>query len=731
MFGASTTTYLTFNSSDQLNLTLNNVSAATALGAFRDPAAWYHIVYTQNGPAQTIYVNGTSVATGTTANSVFNTAIAHQLSAANTSNYFDGYLAEVNFIDGQTLTPSSFGVINSVTGAWVPISYTGTYGTNGFYLKFADASAATAAAIGKDSSGNANNWTPSGISVTTGATYDSMIDSPTPYADGGIGRGNYAVLNVNAKFTTGGVTVVDGNLAATLDRSTYNNWVPATITIPSTGKFYFEVQQTAQTGGPGPGLNVGLMNSLTPANTESPTNFRAIYLISGEKSSEAGRVAYGTACALNDVIQVAVDMVSGKIWFGKNGTWLASGDPVAGTNAAFTDLVSSGITWYPALINNISGVTNTANINFGQRGFAYTPPTGFLALNTNSLAAPATLNPAAHMAATTYTGTGATLSPVNTVNGVSCPPDLVWVKGRSGATDNVLVDRNRGTGVQLVSNSAAVQTTLLQSITAFNTNGFTVGTRADLNTSASLYVAWQWRGGGVGANNTNGSITALVSANTAAGISIVTWTGSGAVSTIGHGLGVVPKMIIVKNRTNAAAAAWAVYHSDLTSIEYSLTLNATDAEALTTGIWNSTAPTTTVFSTGTSVRVTSGAMVAYCFAEIAGFSKFGKYIGNGSVDGPFVYCGFRPRYVMVKRTDASSTIGWFVWDTSRMSANGTSGSYQLYPNLINAESNTGTDPDILSNGFKMRGSYTDFNASGGSYIFAAFAEAPFKYALAR
>ena len=214
LFGASTTTSFGFNSTDQLLLTLNGTAAITTTAVFRDASAWYHIVYTQNGAAQTIYVNNNLVGTGTTANTVFNTAIAHQLAAANTTSFFDGYLTDVNFIDGQALTQASFGAINSSTGVWAPSQYTGTYGTNGFYLKFADASAATAAAIGKDSSPNGNNWTPNNISVTAGQTYDSMIDVPVNYNDGGNGRGNYAVLSP-ISMPGGTSSTLNGNLSLT------------------------------------------------------------------------------------------------------------------------------------------------------------------------------------------------------------------------------------------------------------------------------------------------------------------------------------------------------------------------------------------------------------------------------------------------------------------------------------------------------------------------------------
>jgi hypothetical protein len=225
-------------------------------------------------------------------------------------------------------------------------------------------------------------------------------------------------------------------------------------------------------------------------------------------------------------------------------------------------------------------------------------------------------------------------------------------------------------------------------------------------------VAWQWRE----------SVTA--------GLDVVTYTGTGVARTVAHNLGKKPSLIICKGRDTLVP--WECYHSSLGATKYIL-LN-TPGQANTDIVsWNNTEPTSSVFTVGTSsgTNKLNENTVAYCFAEIAGFSRFGSYTGNGLADGPFVFCGFRPRFVMIKRTDVSSVIGWFVWDTSRKTANGLSGNYQLYPNSASVESNLGTDPDVLSNGFKLRGSYVDFNATGGTYIFAAFAEVPSKYALAR
>jgi len=333
------------------------------------------------------------------------------------------------------------------------------------------------------------------------------------------------------------------------------------------------------------------------------------------------------------------------------------------------------------------------------------------------------------MAATLYTGTGATQTISNSANGVSFQPDLVWVKGRSGATDHAWYDAVRGVQKQLESNQTGAETTETTGLTAFGTTGFTIGALAQMNTSAATYVGWQWNAGGSTVTNTSGSISAQVRANTTAGFSVATFTApaSGAF-TVGHGLGVAPAMVIMKPRNNSADS-WVVYHkkSNATPQSYYLLLNSTAAAANSTTIFNNTAPTSTVVSYTSAVALSASATaVMYSFAEVAGYSAFGSYTGNGSADGPFVYLGFRPRFVMVKRTD--TTGNWIIWDSARDTYNATN--LILFPNLSNAES-TAENIDFLSNGFKLRVTSAGDNASGGTYIYAAFAENPFKYANAR
>jgi hypothetical protein len=329
-----------------------------------------------------------------------------------------------------------------------------------------------------------------------------------------------------------------------------------------------------------------------------------------------------------------------------------------------------------------------------------------------------------HFGVLTYTGDGSASRTIVDTNAVSFQPDFVWVKGRSGATDHALYDAVRGTTKDLVSNSTAAETTQSTGLTGFVNGGFTVGNLAKMNTSGATYVAWCWKANGAGSSNTSGSITSTVSVNTTAGFSVVTFTSQASgTGTVGHGLGIKPSLIITKLRT--LSANWRSYHSSLGATK-DVRLNLTDAALTTNTSWADTEPTSTVFTVGSSFAG-SYTTVAYCWAEIAGYSKFGSYTGNGSADGPFIYLGFRPKFIMVKRS--STTGDWFILDTSRDSFNA---EFRfLYPNLSNAEETSSVGLDGVSNGFKIRNTFANINASGSTYIYMAFAENPFKNANAR
>ena len=698
------------DSSGTVNRVLLNTNAV-----LRDPSAWYHIVVVQDTTQATntdrvkIYINGVQQSVSATVwpalnwDSYINSAIVH--SFGGTQGYTDGYLTETYFIDGQALTPSSFGETDAVTGVWKPKKYAGTYGTNGFYINFSDNSAATAAAIGKDYSGNGNNWTPNNISVTAGTTYDSMLDVPTQWADGGNGRGNYAVLNPIDPVTTS--TFSEGNLKYT---NSTNNRAGFGTPLPSAGKWYWELVWTTNGGSSSPPVGICAINY------DQTANGRLAYRPNGNKMDQAGtETAYGSTWTVNDVIGVAVDLDSGKIWFAKNGTWQNSGDPAAGTNAAFTTVLSAITNPVKPFIQvNVAG--DVLVINFGQRPFTYTPPTGFKALNTLNLPAPTILKGNQYMNVVTYTATPGT---GNTISGVGFQTDLLWTKNRDNVEQHYWQDSVRGfspsAGVtqMLSSNSTAAETSVAGITCTTTSDGFTVVDSAPASGefwfTNRTYVAWCWKEGAT------------------QGFDIVTYTGTSGAQNISHSLGVAPAMIITKVRNNAGGN-WAVYHKSLGNTG-GMWLNLTNAFTTQSLLWNNTSPTSSVFSVGsnnTDTNWNTYNFIAYLFAEVAGFSKFGSYTGNGSTDGPFVFCGFRPRFVMWKRSDA--TANWFLMDSSRTPANPVN--LELYADQSNAEV-TFTDCDFLSNGFKLRTSDSSRNASGGTYIYMAFAENPFKNALAR
>ena len=305
-------------------------------------------------------------------------------------------------------------------------------------------------------------------------------------------------------------------------------------------------------------------------------------------------------------------------------------------------------------------------------------------------------------------------------------PDWVWIKERDDAINHYSYDSVRGVDKRLQQNitnaESDTDTTWFRS---FDTNGFTIGTEDNINDTGDNYVAWCWKAGGSASSNSNGSISSSVSANTTAGFSIVSWTGDGSNATIGHGLGAVPKWIIVKNRE--ASEAWAVYHGSNTSAPETdyLILNTDAATVDGNTTWNDTAPTSSVFTVSTSPAVNGNTqgMIAYCFSEVKGYSKFGSYIANGNADGPFIYTGFRPAYVMIKRTDSSQQ--WGIVDSKRDVDN--PAQFHLFAESSQAEGGASSynNFDLLSNGIKMRSNDQWTNASGGTYVYMAFAESPF------
>ena len=756
--GSTNVNYISFGdsaSTDNFGLTYANSPSqlvnVQSTAVFRDPSAWHHlmVVYDSTSATGTItgsatdrvrlYVNGVqitsfSATTPPTQNTSVNINAASAVlnlgrrNIASPDSYFDGYMTEVNFIDGQALTPSSFGETNAITGVWKPKKYGGTYGTNGFYLNFSDNSASTAATIGKDYSGNGNNWTPNIISVSAGVTYDSMTDSPTvgPLAS------NFATWNPLRKDNNASISLANGNLAAS--GTTYPSGAfLSTIAAQTSGLFYAEFTLV---GAQWPTVAVAdvTVPNICPSGSMSVSGVvawdNANYFING------ATVASGLTMNSADVIGVAFDAATRKVWFAQNNTWVSSGNPAAGTNERGT-VAGTGALAFACRAES----TVVIHANFGQRPFSYTPPSGFVALNTQNLPAPTISNGALHMASNLWTANVASPTTGQKSIAVGFQPDLVWSKNRSDAESHYWVDSVRGdnSGSKWLrsSSTAAEGTDAIGSSTAkyvFTSTGFdivdtdsTVGEVYYTPTSRT-YVGWAWKAGGTAVTNTNGTISSQVSANPTAGFSVLTYTGTGANATVGHGLGVAPNMVITKRRN--LADGWVTFHTSLTSAAHILSLQAVGAQTSSATVYNSmTTRNSTVYSIGTdtSTNTSTATYVAYCFAAVAGYSAFGGYTGNGATDGVFVFLGFRARFLMIKRTD--STGGWVVLDTARDTYNDVDN--YLYANSTAVDAGSSNVLDINSNGFKIRNSWTDINASGGTYIYMAFAENPFKYSNAR
>ena len=712
-----------FNSSDKLAFAveISNVNKFVFVTnqVFRDTSAWYHIVATYDSTQATstdrfsLYVNGekiTSYATATygaqNTDSHFNSTYEHTIAATNNGLWYnDCYLAEVNFIDGTALDATSFGEFKS--GVWIPKAYEGSYGTNGFYLPLtSDAN---------DASGNGNNFTENNLAST-----DYVLDSPT---------NNFATLNP-LNVGANSATYAEGNLKVS---SSSSNGIggSSTIQIPSTGKWYAEFYYVSSSNLEAAMLGISPLASATRTYDWNETGSLGYYSGNGNKYIDGSGTAYGSSYTDGDIISILANSDSGEATYYKNGVsqGVITFDPANKLFYAGDGHGTTSITWVANFGQDSSFAGNkTAQGNSDANGygdFYYAPPTGYLALCTANLPDPvASIDPAQdgspqdHFNTVTYTGTGSTQS----ITGVGFQPDWVWGKRRDGVGQHGIYDAVRGATLELNSASTNAEVTTATGLTSFDADGFSLGSDGRLNTSSATYVAWNWKANGSGVSNTDGSITSKVSANTESGFSIVSYTGNGSSATVGHGLNEAPEFIIYKRRDASVNWICSVTFYD-GSMDYNF-LNTTAALA------NSTLslPTNSVFNLVSSsyTNVSGSDTIAYCFHSVEGFSKFGSYTGNGSADGPFVYTGFRPAFVMVKRTDSAGN--WIIHDTQRNTYNVINNG--LYPNTSGAE-NTGWSLDFTSNGFKQRTTGTGANASGGTYIYACFSENPFKYSLAR
>ena len=737
---------------------------------FRDVSAWYHVVLrvdTTDGTAGNrarMYVNGTEQ-TSFTASTTVSQNVSFLLGdggndfrwgteGSNNRLWYGGYLADITVIDGTSYAPTAFA--ETKNDIWIPKNTAGlTYGARGYRLEFKNNVFDNGgSSIGVNTGNNSTDLGSPAFTSSGLATGDSVLDSPT---------NNFSTYNSIAPDTTGATnhSFSEGNLKVTQNASSGSRWWNCFGTIGmSSGKYYWEHYAL---GSGTVDLNIGVCTFDWYRGSNGGADTADAYTLYAN-SAGIGYLYTDGASPVNkgsgyfwtwgDIMGVAFDADTGKIWYAKNGTFLGSGDPAAGSNEAQT--VTSG-DLAKGMLPVFSGyhTGGTPLVNFGQDSsfagattaqgnadgngigdFYYAPPSGFLALCTANLPDPVeTVDPNKggsvqdYFNTVLYTGNAGTQSIA-----VGFQPDFTWNKQRSAGDFHALQNSVTGPTKILVSNNTNAEATITDCLTAFTSTGFTLGADSSGfgNENTATYASWNWKAGTAFSNDASstsvGSIDSAGSVNTDVGFSIIGYTGTGSNGTIAHGLGVTPEMYIVKRR-DADGHSWPVYTSTLGATKQ-LRLSGTNAEITTANIWNNTEPTSSVFSVGTNTdsNASSGTYIAYCMASVDGYSKFGGYTGNGSADGTFVYTGFRPAFVLIKSTSAVES--WNLFDTARDPSNLTT--QNLNPNVSNAESDASSGAraiDILSNGFKLRGANSAVN--DGTFIYMAFAEQPFKYSNAR
>ena len=804
-------------------------SATTTTALFRDPASWYHVVLQANTSTLKLYVNGVEhTSKSISGNGAINNNTANAIGrySDNASGFFNGYMADINFTDGTAYAPTAFGQTNS-EGVWTPAPDPSvTYGTNGFYLKFANSGA-----MGTDSSGNSNTF-----SVGSG-TVRQMPDTPTNVFStlNGV-RGVIGTNSANSTLSEGNTKSVGTNGAYKQSEGSL---------YPKSGKWYWETLIVSTSGS-----DVGTIGIYTSGKAQGayPGTTAAGYGYdsygSGSKLHNNTRDnSYGTSYGAGDIMGTALDLDNGTLTFYKNNS--SQGQAFSGIDASQGWGFGHGDAYGVNLVANFGQDGTFAGNKTAQNNadgnsignFYYAPPSGYLALCTSNLKTQTTIDDGKDNFNTVlYTGTGSGAS----ITGVGFQPDWLWIKARNSGQNNVLFDSVRGSDKQIISNDTAAETTnTTNKISTFDSDGFTfVGDVGTINGNGNTFAAWNWKagtsapsntyvvkvvsdsgnkyrfddfgtsaitlelqeggtftfdqsdnsnsghplrfsttangthGGGTeyttgvttngtpgqagaytritvaagaptlyyyctqhsgmggqantgslfGFTNVKGATQCVVSPNTTAGFSIITHAGTGGNTTIGHGLSSAPKMVMFKSR-DGGLVSWSVYHKDLGTTDR-LVLNSSASVTTSTSYWNSTAPSTTVISLGSSdeANKSGNTYVAYAFADVEGYSKIGSYTGNGATNGSFVYTGFRPAWVMRKCATAGEQ--WMIQDTTRTLYN--QNDTYLYPSQSNTEATSSQlGFDILSNGFKMRHGDGATNGDGRTYIYMAFADNPF------
>ena len=704
-------------------------------GFFRDPTAWYHLIVTLDSDNSTandriiIYVNGErqgldispTISTGDHGINNNNAQVIGREADTNSLAY-DGYMAEIHFIDGARKAPSDFAETDSVTGEYKPIKYEGTYGSQGWYYNFSDNSNNTASTLGKDYSGNGHNTTPGNITIADGIDGDSFSDTPT---------NNFCVLNVVNRGDDL-QELSNGNLK----RGGGSDKCLATFLLEN-GKYYFEYQAQDGNGNHIPGVTQHDTDMRSRDNTQA-----AFYASNGEFKIEGGSQQSGFSSYTDGaIIGVAIDttLATPKVWFAKNNVWQGASGNSGTFNASGGYSLTAGKKYVFNADHGSSSSSTNGTCFFGahQGGFNYTPPTGFGAASSKNLPEPTVSDGSQYVKTVIYTANRTARS----ITGVGFQPDWVWIKSRDASQDHAIFDAVRGVGKSLRANANQNELDFNNTLTSFDSDGFSLGNDSnvgDVNYAQVSHVAWNWFAGGSTVTNTDGNISSQVRASATAGISILTYSGNGSnAQTVGHGLGVAPSTIILKCRS--ANQNWRVWHKSLAADgSKRLILDQTN-QSEDAGFLNDTAPTSSVFTLGSSDEAwneSGDTYVAYCFAEVPGFSAFGKYTGNGGagtgVDGACIYTGFRPAWIMVKRSSGQEN--WCIWDNVRNSNVNPNGRI-LRPDSTTSEGgqvtgSSGHAIDFLSQGFRCRTGEQKINSNGSTYVYWAFAVNPFKFARA-
>ena len=714
---------------------------------FRDPTNWMHFVVafdTANSTSSNrikIYINGelqNNFDTVSYPSQDFQTAwntneaeenIGRTFYGSGVYN-FDGYLAEIHNISSLALTPDSFGETDSITGQWIPKPYSGADGDTScrWYLKFTDNSNNTAATIGKDYSGQSNNWTPYNID-----THNSVLDSPT---------NNFCTMNIIDKDRASNLDVRNGLLKPTTNHGFRT--VRGTFGVTS-GKWYWEVRTISMSDS-----FIGVMGYDTKVTTNRGGETISDIMLrqnDGDARSFANNYGWGGSsyAASGDILMFALDMDSGLMFFGKNGTWMNSANPANGTGFAnYTSAEQYRLRRRTlpavALYDNKSCMYNfgqddtfqgaisaTGNTDGNGLGvFKYAPPSGFLALCSKNLPDPQIANGEDHFEPIAYDGTNQNRS----ISGLSFTPDLLWGKAMEAGHDHQMVDVLRGTGDYFMPNRTDTQTAS-DRITAFNSDGFSLGTDSRLNANNQKNVMWCWDAGTTNVSDTGGTINVTRRTNTSGGLSIISYTGNGSGgATISHGLGTKPAWVIIKKRGNDN---FMVYHHAANGYDNPqnryFELNTTTAPINQARMTNDVAPTSTLFTLGSdsSVNQNGSNYIAYMWAQIEGYSDFGRYVGVGNSFNSYINVGFQPSWILVKR---ENTENWALWDTARTAINN---EHNYNGRILRPDSDTteggrvsGHAIDICSNGFKVRMTDQKAGANDDSYIVMAFAKNPFK-----